>query len=111
MQIVLIVLVVIFVFTVCSTINVKVIDNLTREINNLGYKDMPDIRVFCYSIGRGLEDFISSKGIRNQYELFAKGTSSGFIQQAQAEHKADIAQSNGFVGGLVAGMALGNSGE
>lgn len=107
--IVIVVGIITFIVFVVNKIYNSTMRNLSEQISSLGYNDIPDIQVFCRSIGSDLEDFIASKGLRKQYELFREGKSTGFIQQAVAHKQTDDAESNGLVTGLVVGIAAGNA--
>lgn len=87
----------------------KTIEDLRSKIEALGYDDLYDIQVFCNRIGADLEDFIGSKGLRKQYELFRDGKSSEFIKSAEAKKKADDAESRGRAQGMATGLAVGMS--
>jgi hypothetical protein len=98
-------------------INVEIAKDTAEErqkIKSLGYKDLDDIKVFLERIDSDYSDFIKSKGIRKQYEVFSEGKTSNFIETAQASKKASDAESSGMTTGLAAGLATGvviNSGH
>ena len=94
----------IFVGDICIKNTVR---DLTPQINTLGYTDIPDIRVFLRRIGGSLEDFISSEGLRKQYDLFKSGASSNFIKEAESKKKADDAESSGRAQGIAIGIGSG----
>lgn len=82
---------------------------LTPKIKDLGYEDVEDVQVFCQRIGASLEDFIKSKGLRRQYERFREGSSTDFIQQAEAKKKRDDAESEGQATGMAIGVGMGTA--
>ncbi len=84
-------------------------DEQRKKINLLGYKDLDDIQIFLNRIDADLDDFILSKGIRKQYELFTEGKSSNFIKTAEANKKLKEAESNGYSTGLVTGIAVSST--
>jgi hypothetical protein len=80
-----------------------------KTIKALGYSDMDDIQVFCNLLDLDLDDFIASKGVRKQYEIFSEGKTSDFMEAAIAKKKADEAEAAGHSSGLLTGLVIGSA--
>jgi hypothetical protein len=78
-----------------------------KKLAKLGYKDKDDIEVFLDKIDSSMYDFLRSKGLRKQYELFTEGVSSDFIKNVISNKKAKEAEGGGLMTGLVIGTAAG----
>lgn len=79
-----------------------------KNIRKFGYQDIDDIQVFLNRIDADLDDFIHSKGLRKQYEIFSKGETSNFINKAEAQKKSDDAEAIGNASGLATGIVVGS---
>lgn len=86
---------------VISIATVKDHRRCVAELPRLGY-DVADVGVFLKGTDYSCGDFIGSRGLRAQYELFRDGKVSGFMEQARAKKSADDAQAT-------ANMAMGMS--
>lgn len=74
------------------------------DITALGY-DVGDVKVFLKGTSFDNRDFLKSQGLRKQYEAYADGIRTGFIEKARLKKDKDDAATLGFV----AGMAVGSS--
>jgi hypothetical protein len=82
-------------------------------IKDMGY-DLEDVETYCKFIDCTYRDFIESKSLRKQYELYANGTNSDFNKQAAINEKIDDAESSARASGMAMVMSLGllmNSGR
>lgn len=87
----------------------EIIDRpLIQRIKLMGY-DTDDVEVFLDGIGQDYENFLKSKGLRLQYELFKDGKSSDYIHKAKANKESEDAKSSGYTTGVATGMVIGSS--
>ena len=98
-------------FFVTVFVSIKITDYfrnpMLKEISSMGY-DVKDVRIFLRRIDGSLEDFISSKGLRLQYEAFSRGESTAFINKAEDLKKEKEATANGLMRGMVISTNLPN---
>jgi len=81
----------------------------SNDLKKLGYTDKDDIDVFLKSTNYDIEDFLVSKGLRKQYDLFTEGKESKFMEDSKKHKEVNDAQSSGMTTGLVVGMAINQS--
>lgn len=75
------------------------------DITALGY-DVGDVKVFLKGTSFDNRDFLKSQGLRKQYEAYAEGVKTGFIEQARLRKDKDDAENLGFVTGMAVGSSL-----
>lgn len=61
------------------------------KIKSMGY-EFKDVKRFCDLIGSNLPDFVESKGLQRQYELFNNGESNIFMSMAKFNKKKNDEQ-------------------
>ena len=76
----------------------------SHDITALGY-DAGDVKVFLKGTRFDNRDFLKSQGLRKQYEAYADGIKTGFMEKARLKKDKDDAVTLGFV----TGMAVGSS--
>lgn len=91
-----------------SAISERVSAPLLAQIDSMGYKSS-EVRIFCRRIDASLEDFISSDGLKKQYEIFSSGGTSDFIKTAESNKKSKEARAQGQAVGMSTGLAIGMS--
>ena len=74
------------------------------DIAALGY-DVRDVQVFLKGTSFDNRDFLNSHGLRKQYEAYADGAKTGFMENARLKKDKDDAVTLGFF----TGMAVGSS--
>ena len=74
------------------------------DITALGY-DVDDVQVFLKGTSFDNRDFLNSQGLRKQYESYADGVKTGFMEKARLKKNKDDAVALGFF----TGMAVGSS--
>lgn len=104
---------IIFGIVFCATKIVEESNNnyklITTEIASLGY-NMKDVEVFCKSFEYSIEDFISSEGLRKQYESWRKGENMQSDRlTVLAKQSADRAASNASTAMVMSAMSMGMS--
>lgn len=80
-------------------------DQQKIEAYNYSYAS---VQVFLNLIGATNDQFLSSQGLRKQFELYENGTMTDFIRSAEekraGQDMANRAASNAMIGGMLGGM-------
>ena len=71
----------------------------STDITALGY-DFGDVEVFLKGTSFDNRDFLKSPGLRKQYEAYADGVKTGFIEQARLRKDKDDGATIAFVTGM-----------
>lgn len=74
------------------------------DITALGY-DVDDVRVFLKGTSFDNRDFLNSYGLRKQYEAYADGIKTGFMEKARLKKDKEDAVALGFVTGVAVGSS------